>query len=341
MAVCILCQRKPFPFILACSRDTQVTQLAWNSLNIAERTFIGVLNSQFSNLDTKYRNVFPNLASARTLLIASDYSGESHDSNFNVSSFLITSLESWAKWEPERIQVRQDFLSDSRRMSFKRLTDKRRQRALCPLLDAASELEGLSLSVAVDKRCDALFNSPPLELSNPDFDAYQSWKPKVLDKAFFVVHMLALLLAGLGAPMQNVLWFTDEDSIAANDKRIGELTQLFAWISSIYLPFTLGHMRCGTAQSDDGSRQIEDYIAIPDLVAGALSEQLNLRTPLNNDAGDIFWLYRPDMSNKTKSITSWFSDASCSLKRLFCVIEPHSDRIGHKISCHHFYNQLS
>ena len=316
-----------------------MTRLAWNSLAIAEKSIIGVLNSQFSNLDRTYRDVFPNLTSARTLLIASDYSGESPDSNFRVYSFLVSSLESWTKWEPERIQVRQKFLSDSRRMSFKALTDNQKQRALLPLLDAANQLEGLSLSVAVDKRGGALFNSPPLELSNPDFFAYQSWKPKVLEKAFFVTHVLGLLLAGLGAPTQNALWFTDEDSIAANEKRIGELTQLFAWISSIYLPFDLGHLRCGTAKSDDGSRQIEDYLAIPDLVAGSLSEQLNLGTPLNNDAGDVFWFYRPDMSNKTKSITSWFADASCSLKRLYCVIEPRSDGTGHKVSCHHFHDR--
>ena len=125
----------------------------------------------------------------------------------------------------------------------------------------------LSRTRRLDKKCSDIFNNPPLDLSNPDFGAYRSWKPKVLEKAFFIVHTLAFLLAGLGAPMQNVLWFTDEDSIAANEKRVSELTQLLSWISCLYMPFMMGQVRCGTSKSDDGSRQIEDYLAIPDLVA--------------------------------------------------------------------------
>ena len=139
--------------------------------------------------------------------------------------------------------------------------------------------------------------------------------------------------------MQNFLWFTDEDSIAANDKRIGDLTKLFSWIGSLYIPFTMGHFRCGTSKSDDGSRQLEDYIAIPDLIAGSLSEQLNLSLSESDNLGDIFWIYRPDMSHKTQIITSWFSNISCSLKKLFVVIEPNQNKKGNLVSCHHFYNQ--
>ena len=291
------------------------------------------------DLENKYSGIFPNLRSSGTLLAASDYSGESKDSSFIVFSFLLTTLDSWSQWEPKRVQVRDAHLSNSRRMSFKRLGDKQRQAALIPLLDAASTLEGISLSVAVHKSCDTIFNDPPLDLLNPDFAVYRAWKPKVLNKAFFAVHTLAFLLAGLGAPMQNFLWFTDEDSIAANGKRIGELTQLFAWIGTLYLPFMMGHFRCGTSKSDDGSRQLEDYIAVPDLVAGALSEQLNLPSPVCGNAGDIFWIYRPDMSNKTKTITSWLSNVSCPLKKLFVVVEQNPNNIGQMISCHHFYNQ--
>jgi hypothetical protein len=34
-----------------------------------------------------------------------------------------------------------------------------------------------------------------------------------------------------------------------------------------------GRIRCGTMKCDNGSLQIEDFVAIPDLIAGALSEQ--------------------------------------------------------------------
>jgi hypothetical protein len=225
-------------------------------------------------------------------------------------------------------------------MSFKRLGDKQRRRAMLPLLKAADNLEGLSFSVALNKKCESLFASnPPLDISNPDFAAFCKWKPKVLEKAFFVVHILGVLLGGLAAPGQNILWFTDEDDIAANDDRIRELTQLFAGISSQYLSFNLGHCRCGTSKCDDGTQQIKDFLAIPDLIAGCFAEQMKLRVTDPIELSNIFWIHRGDFSNKTRDITWWFSDCRQSLKRLLCVIDPTTDGKNHLFSWYHFHDQ--
>ena len=312
----------------------------WHSVPAPEGTFSGLLDAEFARLDGKYPNLLPDLRSASTILLGSDYSGESPDRPYVVFSFLMTSLASWERWELERRRVRDTHLSDLRRMSFKRLTDGQRRRALRPLLEAADELQGLSFSIAVSKRCDTVFAaSPPLDLSNPEFAVYRKWKPAVLEKAFFVVHVLGVLLGGLATLGQDVIWFTDEDNIAANDDRVRELTQLFAWIGSQYLEFDLGHLRCGTSRSDDGSRQIEDYLAIPDLIAGALAEQMRLTKLNEHEASGIFWMHRSDFSDKTRSITWWFSCAGPPLRRLFCVVDPSSDGSGHLLSWHHFHDQ--
>ncbi len=311
----------------------------WRYVETPQRTFIGLLNSEFLRLDAKYENSLPDLRSAETLILGSDYSGESSSAPYLVLSFLMTTLESWFEWEPERLKVRREYLSDSRRMSFKRLGDIQRRRALLPLLYAANSLDGLSFSVALNKRCDSVFEAnPPLDLSNPDFADYRKWKPEILEKAFLIIHIFGVLLAGLAAPGQNAIWFTDEDNIAANDDRVKELTQLFAWISSSYLTFNLGHFRCGTSKCDDGTRQIEDMLAIPDLIAGAISEQLITRET-QNLPNSIFWMHHGDFSNKTKNITWWFSDSSKPLKRLVCIVDPPENKKGHRLSWFHFYNQ--
>ncbi len=225
-------------------------------------------------------------------------------------------------------------------MSFKRLTDGQRCRALQPLLEAANDLDGLSFSLAVNKQCDTVFAaSPPLDLNNPDFAAYRKWKPAILEKAFFILHILGVLLGGLATRGQNVMWFTDEDSIAANDDRVRELTQLFVWICSQYLEFDLGHLRCGTSKCDDGTRQIEDYLAIPDMIAGAVAEQLLLKTSGQNEPPGIFWMHRDDYSDKTAAITWWLSDARRPLRRLLCAVDPSSDGSGHLLRFYHFHDQ--
>jgi hypothetical protein len=208
------------------------------------------------------------------------------------------------------------------------------------LLDAANSLHGLSFSVALNKKCESVFaEHPPLDLSNPEFAAYRKWKPAVLEKAFLALHILGVLLAGLAAPGQNVIWFTDEDSIAANDDRVRDITQLFAWISSQYLTFDLGHCRCGTSKCDDGSRQIEDFLAIPDMIAGALAEQMQFRSADSTDLSGIFWMYRDDFSDKTRQITWWFSNSRSPLKRLLCIVDPTADGKGHLMSWFHFQDQ--
>jgi len=317
-----------------------MNKLIWQPVTSKEGTLFGLLNAEFARLDRTYDFILPDLRESDTLLIGSDYSGESSKAPYVVYSFILTSLESWAKWEPTRLRVRNEFLSDSRRMSFKRLSDGQRRRALPHLLEASNALQGLSFSVALNKSCASVFEAlPPLNLNNPQFAVYRKWKADVLEKAFFINHTLGVLLAGLAVPGQNVMWFTDEDSIAANDDRVCELTQLFAWISSLYLTFTLGHLRCGTSKCDDGSRQIEDYLAIPDMIAGALSEQLALKVTDPSELHDVFWMHRDDFSDKTKSITWWFSESRSPLKRLFFIVDPKEHGNGNLVSVFNFYDK--
>ena len=314
--------------------------MSWRSVPVTKRTIFGNLNNNFVKLQEKNIDSFPEFKDSNTLLIGSDYSGEASGYPYLVYSFLFISLESWSRWEQERLSIRKRVFTDGRRISFKNLGDVQRKKALVPILQAANNLNGLSFSVAINKKAASLFDSDvPLDLNNKDFVQFKKWKKDVLEKAFTAVHFIGIILAGLAQEKQNVLWFTDVDNIAANNQRIRELTQIFAWISSQYLTFDLGHLRCGTTRCDNGTNQIEDFLAIPDLVAGALSEQLMLNSSgfLNTDG--VFWINRPDYSDKTKIINWWFADSSKPLKKMFYIVDPSEDGITHRSSFFHFFNQ--
>ncbi|MCX5856141.1 MAG: hypothetical protein NTZ24_16480, partial [Deltaproteobacteria bacterium] len=128
-------------------------------------------------------------------------------------------------------------------------------------------------------------------------------------------------------------------SIAANDQRIIELTHLFGWMISFYLSFSIGHCRCGTSRCDDGSRQIEDLLSIPDLIAGAISEQLELRANDPEEVSSVFWMHRPDQTEKSNIINWWLSDCKKPLKRLLCIIDPSKDMKRHVLSWYHFHDR--
>jgi hypothetical protein len=224
-------------------------------------------------------------------------------------------------------------------MAFKNLNDNQRKKALIPFLETANQLPGLLFSIAIDHSIDTLFDgNAPLDLDNPDFQEFRTWKPKVLEKAFRIVHFAAFLTAGLSSPNQNVLWFSDEDNIAANLTRLTHLTKAFASVLSNYLSHNLAHIRCGTTKNDDGSLLIEDLTSIPDLVAGAISEQLILGQE-EPEFDNIFWVLRPGYTSKTSTITWWLSDTHHPLKRYFCLIKPQKGSSALNVSWFHFYNQ--
>jgi len=314
----------------------------WRLQQIAVASIFRIINDSIECMLAQNPSSLPDLRTASTILVTSDYSGEHSGAEYQVLSFLLADIERCQQWDKVRMELRARFLSDKRRMSFKGLNDKQRQRALIPFLEAANSIPGLAFTVAIDSSIESLFAGPaPLNLDNPDFAVFRLWKRKPLEKALRIVHFISFLLAGLLRSGQNVLWFTDEDAIAANPERLGQLTDLLAWISSSYLTFNLGHLRCGTTKSDDGSRRIEDLAAVPDLIAGAIGEQLHLVRNRGPDmSSGVFWIHRGDFSAKTSFITLWLADTAKPLKRVFCIVDSVPDLTKFTVSWFHFHNQI-
>jgi hypothetical protein len=128
-----------------------------------------------------------------------------------------------------------------------------------------------------------------------------------------------------GQPLE-VVWFTDEDDIAANEQRMQELLDLFGEICQQYLPHPLETIRVGTTQSDDGTMDIEDFVAIADLVAGAVSCALTASRDSGALPSNELKVPLPgDLPEKAGIILDWLADLSQPFKRLVLLIEPAPD----------------
>src|SRR4030043_1020459 len=106
--------------------------MGWQNVKAVYRTIFDCLKRGFVELAKEYVDGFPDFHDSYTLLIGSDYSGESSKAPYSVYSFLLTTLESWTAFELKRLEVRKLCFSDTRRMSFKGLGDVQRQKALMP-----------------------------------------------------------------------------------------------------------------------------------------------------------------------------------------------------------------
>jgi hypothetical protein len=263
----------------------------------------------------------PNLHGAGTIIATSDYSGQHKSSKFEAYAFLFVDGRAVTNWDRQRRWVRRYYRTEGRSISYKKLGDALKRRMLPAFLEAANMLPGLCVCVLIDKSIPSMFRAEgPLDLSESALAPYAHYSGDTLEKLLRIVHLQSFFLAGLTRPGQNVLWFTDQDDIAANEGGIIKLTGIWRNVFGNYLQHDLGHVRCGTTGSDDGSLQIEDLAAIPDLVAGATAETVNAHSAEGTMPRSRLIVPPPTvMSSKAQRLIGWLTEDHWPLRKLvFC-----------------------
>jgi hypothetical protein len=297
----------------------------WSHVDVPALGASNTISAAIARAEQRHPGLIPDLRSFPTLLVGSDYSGLHKAAQFEVNTLLITNFETIAWWDEHRSRLRAQRLPHQRRMSYKTLNDGYRREALVSFLDAANQMTGILVTFAIDRRVPSLFTlEDPTDVARR-FQMFDGWKGPAIEHAMRILHIASLLLRGLSAPGQDVLWFTDEDDIVANEGRLRTFVSAFATISSHYLPHPLRHLRIGTTMSDTGRRDIEDYVAITDITAGAFQDLLSAggaKHLLDNPS--IFLPPSQALSRKARVVMDWYSDNTQPLRRLAIVIdEPH------------------
>lgn len=177
----------------------------------------------------------------------------------------------------------------------------------------------------IDKQIESVFKTEgKIDTNSPELQKYHKWKNKTFEHLLRIVHFNCFCIAGLSKQNQDIYWITDDDDIVANASKLIELTDIFGHVLSSYVSHNLRHIRFGsTGITDDGSRKIEDFCAIPDLAAGALSELLSIyKKDGVGISNDLIVPIPKVISGKSLKILNWLSTQPQNLKRLTCMIEP-------------------
>lgn len=283
--------------------------------------FMNVLSSAVLGA-ARRPNAVPNLRSSTHLLIGSDYAGFHRGAHFEVISLLVSNPETLCSWELRRGLLREAMLSNQRRMSYKALNDRERRAALIPFLTNANQIPGLLLTVAFDRRTSSVFRASGRLGRNDLPIQFARWKTTTAERALRIIHLVCFLLRGMSCEGQDLLWITDEDEVVANENRLRTFVDTFAAISSHYLSHQMGHLRIGTTRSDTGLRDLEDYVAICDFVAGSLQDLLSTGdVSMIVCAPSLFIPRKAGIQNKATKIMDWFADNSQPLKRITFIID--------------------
>ena len=294
---------------------------------LGDRPELGATNlvsGLMRTLDVTDSTALPDFTHASTLLIGSDYSGQHSTSDFEALGFLIADADRLQPWLAARSALRERHLPDGKRMAFKNLGDKKRVAMLPEFIEASERIHGLLLVVLVDKSIKTFFRqNGDSEPGGVDDDLLAGWTAKVEERLLRVCHIAALFIAGLSRPGQNIVWIGDQDEIAANELRLRQFTEAFGRIMSGYLEHSLGHLRVGTTASDSGSREVEDFVAIADLAAGAMCKVLNAHRRAGVDfPSGIFVPNQQGMVSKVDALAWWLSHKGNPLKKIVLSFEP-------------------
>ena len=295
----------------------------WNHVPNRQLGSLDELSATLARESLLGRTVLPNLRRTDTLFVMSDYAGAHPDSTHEVYSFFILDPHYLGHWDQVREQARRGGLGFKRRMSYKSLHDRKRRTSLPKFLGAADRVESLLASFVVSKRIGTLFQTGVVSDQPTEFERLATrWKPTVRERMFRIFYFASLLLAGLSAPNQDIIWFTDEDEIVPNTERLTDAVTLFANLSSHFLGHALGQLKIGTARSDSGDRRLEDLLAIPDLVAGALAELVTVHAREGIVLPENIVSHAPRISRMAENILAWVAlRLGSRLKSLTYAIE--------------------
>ncbi len=295
------------------------------------------ISKAFERFETDFVGAFPNLRNATRLILASDYGGDHASASHTTITFVVADAESISDWSVAQQVVRNRFIGDGRRVSYKGLTDQQKMRALPSFLALANCIKGVVVSFVVDKSLLSLFQPVGrLSAHDPELGSYESWKPATIERALRISHIASMLLRGISGSGQDVLWITDEDEIVANESRLRCFVETFGNIANHYLNHTLGHCRVATSASDTGARDIEDLLAIPDLVSGLMADVApELSVKLTLCGAGQFFPAPPTAKSKVQLLANWFSDNSQPLRRVVCLVD-RGRGAKYRISCIRF-----
>lgn len=268
-------------------------------------------------------NLLPNLRLSRELVVASDYSGEHIASPFQVLTFLLATGESihW-QWNDARLAIREQFLKDGRRLAFKGLGDESKQKAVVPFLAAADSIDGVLVSVAVDKSIEpfaAMYQFGGWEESGPP------WKPDVWEKLLRISAFGSVLIGGLCGPEQPVRWIMDDDATIANDTLANEASGIFGTMLHDTRPQPHGPISFGIAPKFDDERLAEDLVSLCDLAGGATAENhAVLGSGLLPRTSDLFVPIMQHRSTKTQLLTAWLALDNTRLRKITMAVRQHA-----------------
>lgn len=306
---------------------------SWRIFASLKDSYLGSIANNLASLEAAYPQCLPDFAASETVYCFSDYSGELKSNKHQTYSFLLIDDRSLHCFATEHKKIRYRYKISKRKFSYKDLSDKTLRAPCDELLNLASKLNGVLLTVAINKKLDLSFQ---YDDTNTNFLFLTNQKKKNIKRMLIISHLAGFFVASIIRPMHNIIWITDNDNIVANDNFTRLLTNMFASIVGSLVDFQLKHVRCGSSCCDYGDNLIEDLLSIPDFAAGVLANQMDNQFFDEYTFAVHQGVYAKEKQNK---LSWWLADTKSSLRKYIFILDPGSTSEKVTTSFFHFYGQ--
>lgn len=185
-----------------------------------------LLNSSLKERHKRNALLLPDFSNAESVFIFSDYGGESKGSKFNTYSFLFIDYNNIGMFVEKMKIIREKYGLDKplKEIAFKDLHYGPINRSIEEYIISANNLiNGLLFTLVVDKDVKSINSTNSKEgikkLSQYLFEnGYGNWKPLVAEKLLRITSIIAYFSKLLIPNKKKILWYTDHDSIVANEE---------------------------------------------------------------------------------------------------------------------------
>jgi hypothetical protein len=301
----------------------------WRRVDAPNLGFFFNFGECMSLLDARFPGVLRRVSDG-VMVLASDYSGQHKGATHEAYSFLVTTDKEVDAWLPLRSEFRQRWLPDGRRLSFKRLSDSLRWKALQPYLATIASLQGNLLTFLVDRRVQSFLNTGIAPLIQCLEDCFPAGTPLgTAEKIFRHAGLLALVIAGMRQQDQRSYWISDADETLATYERREGLGRLICYLTFGFTGWrSPNEMVFGTTDSEFAPEWAEDVAAIPDLFAGTyckLSGVLPTRFGSECSFRIVAAKDQLGVDKRARFIANWMCLASSSLRSILLRLDIDDD----------------
>jgi len=203
----------------------------WNHISDEQAGLLYNLSDSLRILENNYPNLLSPMTSG-TMIIGSDYSGQHKEASHEAYSFIITTDIALQQWLPLLNAFRERWLPDNRRISYKKLNEKIRWKALPAYLETVSNLDGNLVTFLVDRKVGSFMHGGSEATIAAFPDCFEMDTPHgTVEKMLRIASFISLIVTGLRDERQPSEWISDHDEALDSYNKREQFARLAAYLT--------------------------------------------------------------------------------------------------------------